>query len=199
MKIVQKIAVASFLLVLAGCDDEDHADQLGGGPGSANPTDVTASGNGFCGPQGGAESLGQASFDSGSTIAKIDTDGNPAEQGLDATWQAGTSGTVNGQAVNSAQYAYVAMDASTMRNDGVSLGDWATVHNNATGQSTFARVEDRGPPGGTGEISQAAATAVGIQYLPSSATVGNPSVTVQVFAGTSAIEGDCPPAVASNP
>ena len=73
-----------------------------------------------------------------------------------------------------------------------------TVTKNATGATTFARVEDKGPPGGTGEISEAAAKAVGIQFLPSSATVGNPNVTVQAFGGTASIEGDCPPSVATS-
>ena len=48
--------------------------------------------------------------------------------------------------------------ASGLAQDGVSLGDWATVTNNATGQTTYARVEDKGPSGGSGEISEAAAT-----------------------------------------
>jgi hypothetical protein len=45
----------------------------------------------------------------------------------------------------------------------ISLGDWATVTNNSTGQTVYGRVEDIGPEGGTGEISQAAASGVGIQ------------------------------------
>jgi len=45
-----------------------------------------------------------------------------------------------------------------MNASGVSLGDWASVSNPATGQSVYARAEDKGPPGGAGEISQAAAS-----------------------------------------
>jgi hypothetical protein len=119
-------------------------------------------------------------------------------EGNDATWNADTSGRVNGQPVNSAQYAYVVMSRDQMNASGVSLGDWASVTNPATGQSVYARVEDKGPPGGTGEISQAAASAVGIQQVvvqtkegPSTVPVGNPSVVVQAFAGTSSIQGDC--------
>lgn len=190
---IRKIAFAlSLLLALTSCDDDDdNAASQGGGSGSSDPNNITATGQGFCAPTGGMQSLGEASFNSGVTVAKIDTDGNPAEQGLDPDWQPGTSGSVNGQAVNSAQYSYVVMSPTQMRNDGVSLGDWATVTNTATGQTTYARVEDRGPAGGTGEISQAAASAVGISYLPSSATVGNPTVDVQAFSGTSAIGSDC--------
>jgi len=119
-------------------------------------------------------------------------------QGHDADWQAHTSGKVNGQDVNSAQYKYVVMSAQQMLGSGVSLGDWALVTNNATGQSTWARVEDVGPPDGIGEISQAAATGVGIQYQDNGFTVGGPSVTVTAYAGTAAIQGDCPTNVASN-
>jgi hypothetical protein len=198
MKTAQKTAIAiSLFLSLCSCDDEDHSDQLGGGPGSANPSDVVASGDGFCDPQGGPQALGSPSYSSDS-IAKIDTDGNPAMQGQDANWQAGTSGSVNGQAVNSAAYAYVVMSPGQMAANNVALGDWATVTNDATGQTVYARVEDRGPAGGTGEISQAAATAVGIQYASNAFTIGNPSVTVQAFGGTAAIQGDCA-SVANNP
>jgi hypothetical protein len=181
--------------ILISCDDDEHADQIGGGPGSSDPNNIVA-GDGFCGPLGGSDALGQASFISNST-AKLDFDGDP-NGSTDPDWQSGTSGQVNGQAVNSATYSYVVMSADQMRNDGVSLGDWATVTNTATGATTFARVEDKGPPGGTGEISEAAAKAIGIQFLPSSATVGNPSVTVQAFGGTASIEGDCPPSVATS-
>ena len=104
--------------------------------------------------------MGQASFDSGVTTAKIDTDGNPLMQGRDATWNLDTSGHVNGQPVNSAKYAYVVMSRDQMNASGVSFGDWASVTNQATGKTVYARVEDSGPPGGTGEISQAAATGV---------------------------------------
>jgi hypothetical protein len=195
MKIDLKIAIACNLLALAGCDDEDNAALLGGGPGSADPQNIVA-GDGFCAPQGGAAALGQASFDSGETIAKIDTDGNPLMQGRDATWQADTSGHVNGGPVNSGQYAYVVMSPSQMATNNVSLGDWATVTNTATGQQTYTRVEDRGPEGGTGEISQAAASAVGIEYASNAFTIGNPSVDVVAYGGTASIQGDCPPQVA---
>jgi hypothetical protein len=198
MKTGLKIAVSVLsMMILTSCDDDDHAELLGGGQGSSDPNNVIA-GDGFCGPQGGSEALGPASFDSGVTTAKIDTDGNPLMQGHDATWQADTSGHVNGQAVNSAQYAYVVMSISQINASGVTLGDWATVTNAATGKRVFARVEDKGPPGGTGEISQAAASAVGIQYLPSSATVGDPSIIVEAYAGTSSIPGDCSQSVATN-
>ena len=63
------------------------------------------------------------------------------------------------------------------------MGDWAMITNNATGQTTWARVGDSGNTGEYGEISEAAASAVGIQYN-SSGTVGNPSVTVRIYPGT---------------
>ena len=77
--------------------------------------------------------------------------------------------------------------------------------NNFTGQTVYARVEDIGPEGGTGEISQAAASSVGIQQAvvqtkdgPSTVTVGSPSVTVDVYAGTAGIQGDCSSQVVSS-
>src|SRR5271165_1066537 len=191
MEISAKIIFCLGVLVLASCDDDDHTAQLlGGGPGSSVPTNIVA-GDGFCGPQGGSQAVGPASFDSGVTTAKIDTDGNPLMQGHDQDWQAGTSGTVNGQPVNSAKYAYVVMSKRQMILDGISLGDWATVTNTATGQTTFARVEDKGPEGGTGEISQLAATNVGIQYASNGFTIGNPQVDVVAYGGTASIQGDC--------
>ena len=195
MRIGLKIVIAFSVLALPACDDEEHADLLGGGQGSSDPNNVIA-GDGFCGPQGGREALGSASFDSGVTTAKIDTDGNPLMQGHDATWQADTSGHVNGQAVNSAKYAYVVMSPSQMAAGHVHLGDWATVTNTETGRQTYARVEDRGPEGGSGEISQATASAVGIQYASNSFTIGNPKVDVVAYGGTASIQGDCPPQVA---
>jgi hypothetical protein len=181
------VAIAISLLAFSACDDEEHADQLGGGPGSSDASNIVV-GDGFCGPQGGAQALGTPSYNSSSS-AKLDLDGNPAAQGLDPDWHAGTAGIVNGQPVNSAKYAYVVMSPGQMAANNVSLGDWATVTNNSTGQTVYGRVEDIGPEGGTGEISQAAAGAVGIQQTvvqtkdgPSTVTVGSPSVTVDVYA-----------------
>jgi hypothetical protein len=196
-----KLAIAASLLALlalVGCDDDsNNAANQGGGPGSSDPNTLIALGAGFCEPEGGAQALGQPSYASDSTT-KIDTDGNPAMEGHDSDWNPNTSGSVNGQAVNSAQYAYVVMSPGQMAADNVALGDWARVTNNATGQQTYARVEDEGPAGGSGEISQAAATAVGIQYQSNAFTVGNPSVTVDAYGGTASIQSDCA-AVASNP
>jgi len=190
------ITIASLSVFLAACEDDSQRSEQGGGPGSADPNNIIA-GDGFCSPTGGASALGDPSYTSSSTV-KIDTDGNPAMHGHDADWRAQTAGKVNGQDVNSAHYNYVVLSAEQMLDSGVFLGDWALVTNNATGQSTWARVEDVGPPDGTGEISQAAATGVGIQYQDNGFTVGDPSVTVTAYAETAAIQGDCPTNVASN-
>ena len=58
------------------------------------------------------------------------------------------------------------------------------------GKAPWARVEEVGPGGATGEISQAAATGVGIQYQDKGFTVGDLSVTVNAYAGTAAIQED---------
>lgn len=130
------------------------------------------------GPPGGISALGNPSIVTNS-IAKIDTDGDPTELGYDATWQAQTAG-----GYDAAQTPFVVVTKAEMLDQGASMGDWALVTNNATGQQTYARVGDVGPADGSGEISEAAAAAVGIQYLKSSATVGNPSITVQIYPGT---------------
>ena len=109
MRMIILSASVLMTIILTSCDDdEDNAVLLGGGPGSSDPTNIVA-GDGFCGPQGGSQAVGPASFDSGVTTAKIGTDGDPLMQGNDPDWQAGTSGAVNGQPVNSAKYAYVVM------------------------------------------------------------------------------------------
>lgn len=174
-------------LVLAGCDDSEPQQPLGGGPGSAvTPSaDVQSDAAGPCSPVGGAAALGSASYTTSST-AKIDSDGDPAAQGHDANWQPQTNG-----GVNAAAYSFVVMSRQQMLDSGASFGDWATITNNATGQSTWAKVMDKGPPGGTGEISEAAATRVGIQYTDDRFTVGDPSVTVQVYGGTADVQSDC--------
>jgi hypothetical protein len=198
----------SFMMMLvvtiSGCDDS--VDQpCGGTPGGPSQSDLYQGeqiGNAVSGTQpitgaGGAPDFGSpqdtgqfgvASF-TASSVAKIDTDGDPSEQGYDVNWNAQTSGNINGQPVNSAEYAYVVMSQGQMAASGAQIGDWALVTNNATGQTVWARVEDVGPPNGTGEISEAAATAVGIQFQRSSWTVGNPTVTVQVYSGTASISG----------
>src|SRR5262249_23557466 len=107
--------------------------------------------------------------------------------------QANKVTTLPGQAqtsggYNAAQTPFAVVTKAQILNQGVSMGDWALVTNNATGQQTYARVGDSGPAGGSGEISEAAATAVGIQFTKSSATIGNPSVTVQIYPGTRNIQ-----------
>jgi hypothetical protein len=189
------IAIGSslcLLALLAGCDEEENPQPTGGGQGSASatPADVQASivaGDGFGAPED-SSTLGSPSYTS-SSVAKIDSDGDPSAQGFDANWQPDTSGHVNGGAVNAAVYRYVVMSSDQMTSSGAQLGDWATVTNNATGQTTWARVEDQGPKGGTGEISEAAATAVGIQYTSNRFTVGTPSVTVKVYGGSAGVQG----------
>ena len=199
----------SFIMLLvagvSGCDNSS-SQPSGGSSGTPTQSDLAQGqqiGNAVSGTQpvtnaGGAPGFGSpqdsgafgaASF-SVSNTAKIDTDGDPSEQGYDPNWNAQTSGQINGQPVNSAQYAYVVMSPGQMAASGAQIGDWAQVTNNETGQTVWARVEDVGPAGGTGEISEACATAVGIQFQQNSWTIGNPSVTVQVYSGTKSIPGN---------
>jgi hypothetical protein len=189
-------SAAALSLLFSGCDDDERPRQpTGGGPGAYNL--VAASGDGFCNPVGGAASLGQASFQASST-AKVDLDGWSGGQGVDVSWNPETAGHVNGQAVDANRYHYVVMSPSQMQSSGVHLGDWAQVSNASTGQTTWARVEDVGPEGGQGEVSIAAAHAVGIGTTTiqtdrgtETVTTGNDRVTVTAYAGTSGIDGDC--------
>jgi hypothetical protein len=193
--------IFSFSLALfVGCDDEDRSDLLGGGQGSASPTPVDPS-QGYCGPAGGVSALGSPTFNSGTTTAKIDLDGDPnASVAVDPDWNAETAGKVNGQPVNAAQYNYVVMSQQQLISSNASLGDWATVTNTSTGQSTFARVEDVGPKNGIGEVSEATAGAVGVQtevVNGNTVTVGSPTIDVQVYGASGSIQADCSQ-VASN-
>jgi hypothetical protein len=70
------------LVFFAACEDDSQRSEQGSGPGSADPNNILA-GDGFCSPTGGASALGDPSYTS-SSLAKIDTDGNPALQGHDA-------------------------------------------------------------------------------------------------------------------
>jgi hypothetical protein len=205
---VRSVLAWSFVVLLitsiSGCDDSisspssgasgtptqndlTQGQQIGNAVSGNQSFDNASGGSGFGSPQDTSQ-FGAASFTSDS-LAKIDTDGDPSEQGYDKTWSAQTSGQIDGQPVNSADYAYVVMSQGQMAASGAQIGDWALVTNNDTGQSMWARVEDVGPPGGTGEISEACATGVGIQFQSNSNTIGNPSVTVQVYSGTKSVSG----------
>ena len=182
------------LAVLPGCD-EGSSYPTGGGSGGGDPSSSPGSGYGGDGlsqaisnnANGGAgfgspqdlSALGDPLVTTAGT-AHIDTDGDPAFSNGDGTWNPNTTGTVNGQSVDSGQYAYVVVSPE-QEAAGVQIGDWALVTNDATGQQVWARVEDVGPSGGQNEISVAAANAVGIQVQSNSNTVGNPSVTVQYY------------------
>jgi hypothetical protein len=146
---------------------------------------TNAGGAGFGSPQ---DQLDDPSFSSGTQVARIDTDGDPNEStAYDQSYNPETSGTIDGQPVDSSQYAYVVRNAA-MAAAGVQIGDWALVTNADTGAQVWARVEDNGPSTApAGEISEAAAIAVGIQFQQNSNTVGNPIVTVQAFAHTGSV------------
>ena len=81
--ILRGTACAGVLALVACDDDEQNAALQGGGQGGSSAVNDIVAGDGFCSPQDGAQALGQASFDSGVTTAKIDTDGNPLMQGHD--------------------------------------------------------------------------------------------------------------------
>lgn len=177
MPTIRILLLSASLIALSGCDDEDR-DAINGGPGSSDQGPVSQSIG--CPP---ATSLGQADFTSTSQ-AKLDTDGDTNFRNTDPNWAPQTSG-----GVNSATSSFIVMSPTEMQQDGVSLGDWATIQSGS--RMVYAKVLDEGPAGGTGEISVMAANQLGIQFTSSSAIVGDPVVTVNAFAGTSGIQGNC--------
>jgi hypothetical protein len=183
-------ASAAILIagLVTGCDEEKQY-PTGGGPGSSDPVDVTATGNGFCDP---SQTLSDPSLVSNPTSARIDSDGNPAAQGQDPSWNPLTSGSVNGKPVNAATYNYAVLSRQQAAASGAVLGDWIRITNTSNGQSTWSRYEDTGPDGNApGELSEAAATSLGIAYLPSTATIGDPQVSFAVYSGSASVEGSC--------
>jgi hypothetical protein len=191
------LLIASF----SGCDESINQPS-GGSTGTPSQSDLAqgqqianavsgalpaSGGPGFGSPQDPSQ-LGNPSFSSGTQVARIDTDGDPNQSTYyDPNYNPNTSGTINGAPVNSAEYAYVVRNAE-MAAAGVQIGDWALVTNIATGAQVWARVEDNGPPSApAGEISEAAATAVGIQFQQNSNTIGNPMVSIQAYANSASI------------
>ena len=78
MRMITLSASVLMMIILTNCDDDENnvnsARRRSKGP--RMPNNIVA-GDGFCGPQGGSSALGQASFNSGITTAKLDLDGNP--------------------------------------------------------------------------------------------------------------------------
>ena len=75
-----------------------------------------------------------------------------------------------------------------MNVSGVSLGDWASVTNPATGKTFTLGWKTGALPAAQGRYHKQRLLSVGISYLPNSDTIGNPTVVVQAFAGTASIE-----------
>ena len=91
------------------------------------------------------------------------------------------------------------MSIQQMNESGVSLGDWAKRPQTPQQARTFTLVwKIKALLEALGRYHRRRASAVGIQQVvvqtnegPSTVLVGNPSVVVQAFAGTSGIQGDC--------
>jgi hypothetical protein len=122
---------------------------------------------------------------------KIDTDGDPAENGnpkyrglpnapynpeADRDWRPGTSGHYN-----AAQIPFVVL-TNAIYNTGVRLGDFAYVTRNDCCSGVWAVVGDRGGNNPEGEIAEATAAQLGIDFLINSHTVNEVGVTIQFFA-----------------
>jgi hypothetical protein len=177
-----RAVICLLALLLASCDDEEQQQSSG----SSDPNAIQPGQAAGCPP---SIPLGDASWASGGPVtAAIDTDGDPSEQGRDATWQAQTSSDAN-----SAQVPFIVMSQAQLNASGVQVGDWARVSNPANGESTWAIVGDKGPESAVngGEISEKAAENVGIAFTSNSDTVGNPQIVVQSWADSSGVQANC--------
>lgn len=142
-----------------------------------------------CLPVGGDGSLGDPSY-TFSNDAHIDTDGGTKY--ADPTQLATTS---SGQ--NSDTYPGVVLTKS-MQAAGIQQGDYFKVTNNATGQTVMARVYDANfddakgiSHGDQAEISDYAASLLGIQLDSQGNTVGTNAITLRGYAGTAGLAADC--------
>lgn len=157
------------------------------GAGGLAPVDATSFTG--CQPQGGWSSLGNPAY-TFSNDAHIDTDGGT--QYNDPTGQGQTS---SGQ--NSDTYSGVVL-TRTMYDQGIRMGDLVQVTNNQTGQSITARVYDSNFDSQNNayrdqaEISDYAATQLGIQLQSNGNTIGNNPITIQAYAGTANAQLNCP-------
>jgi hypothetical protein len=171
-----------------------HIDKLeaGSAPNSANgagglsPAALTDPTSG-CAPVGGLN--GDPSY-TYSDDASIDTDGGT--QYADPTQQNTTS-----SGNNSDTYSGIVL-TKQMQAQGLKQGDYAEVTNNQTGQTIYARVydanfdDDKGiSHGDQAEVSDYAASQLGIQLTGNGNTVGTNPVTIRAYAGTSGLAEDC--------
>jgi hypothetical protein len=124
--------------------------------------------------------------------AHIDTDGGTRY--ADPTQQNTTS-----SGNNSDTYSGIVL-TKQMQAQGLKQGDYAEVTNNQTGQTIYARVydanfdDDKGiSHGDQAEISDYAASQLGIQLTGNANTVGTNPVTIRAYAGTSGLAEDCNP------
>jgi hypothetical protein len=111
-------------------------------------------------------------------VAAIDTDGDPNENGLDIHWGPDTSAHVNAAVTPFVAYTV----ADQMR--GVSLNDWAQVTNLTNNRTIWARVGDSASIHPEGEISEAAAAQLGIQFYASSDTVSDDHIAIVYYLGS---------------
>lgn len=154
-----------------------------GGLTPVNATNLTG-----CQPQGGWGSLGNPTY-TFSNDAHIDTDG-----GTQYNDQTGSGQTSSGQ--NSDTYPGVVL-TRTMYDEGIRMGDLVQVTNNQTGQAITARIYDSNFDSQNtayrdqAEISDYAASELGIQMQSNGNTIGTNPVTIQAYAGTANDQLNC--------
>jgi hypothetical protein len=158
------------------------------GPGGLTPAALTNPSAG-CMPAGGDAALGDPNY-TFSNDAHIDTDGGTMY--ADPTQQGTTS-----SGYNSDTYPGVVL-TKTMQAAGMQQGDYVLVTNNQTGQTTVGRIYDANfddakgiSHGDQAEISDYAASLLGIQMQNNGNTIGTNDITLRGYAGTSGLPADC--------
>ena len=87
------IAIVFGIVTLTSCDDDEHTPCCWGAVLVRRIQTISWQGTASVVRKAAARPSDQASFDSGVTTAKIDTDGNPLMQGNDPDWQAEPRGS----------------------------------------------------------------------------------------------------------
>jgi hypothetical protein len=123
--------------------------------------------------------------------AAIDGDGTPENSHNDPCWQPSTSLKFNGQSVNADLIPYVTVPPIIIRRvRGIVLGCRARITNLVNQLSCLCVVADIGPENKIGEISVAAAKAIGINPSPTSGGEADHIIQYELWPGIPAVIGE---------
>jgi len=121
---------------------------------------------------------------------RVDTDGAPGNPYNDPDWQPETSLRLNGTPVDASKVPYVVVSPNAQKEHGIKTGDWALVTNQSNKQQVWARVADVGPRGASaGEMSAAAATALGVRVGNKGFPSSEPKMSVSYYPNSRSLTG----------